>query len=130
MPQVPGLRALVMFPDEGYQAQRQFWIDLEFRVRCEMEPICRRLGLMYDGLTLKRYDLLDGVPSRITGVVSMMGTRQVEKWRFSLILPFSTSGRADIPWSDLLPAEANVVIAPEKIGPWDAKRSAPLRRAK
>jgi len=44
----------------------------------------------------------------------MMGTRHNEKWKFSLILTFSTSGRADIAWSDLLPAEANVVIAPEK----------------
>jgi hypothetical protein len=96
-----------MFSDD--QAERQFWIDLYFRVRCEMEHlIFRRLGLCCEGLIPKRYYLLDGVPRRITGVVWMMGTRGVENWKFSLILPFSTS------WADLSPAEANVVITPEK----------------
>jgi len=33
----PGCRELVMFPDEGDQAERQFWIGLEFRVSSEME---------------------------------------------------------------------------------------------
>jgi hypothetical protein len=117
--QSPGLRALVMFIDAGDQAERQFWIDLEFRVRRELDnqPVWRRLGLMCDGFTPKRYYLLEGVPSRITGVVSMMGTRHLEKWKFSLIFPFSASGRADITSSGLLPAsEANgwLVITTEK----------------
>src|SRR5262249_7254940 len=102
-----GLRALVMFSDDQ-AAEHQFWIDLHVRVCCEMErPIFRRLG-RFEGLIPKRYYLLDGVPRRITGVAWTMGARGSENWKFSLTLPFSTS------WSDLSPAEANVVITPEK----------------
>jgi len=96
-----------MFSDDQ-AAEHQFWIDLHVRVRCEMErPIFRRLG-RFEGLIPKRYYLLDGVPRHITGVAWTMGARRSENWKFSLILPFSTS------WSDLSPAEANVVITPEK----------------
>jgi hypothetical protein len=108
-----------MFPDEDDQAERQFWIGLEFRVCCEMDkhPICRRIRLWCDGFIPEDY-LLDRVPGSITGIVWIgMGPRHQEKWKFSLILPFSASGRADITWSDLLPAsEANgwLVIALEK----------------
>ena len=108
-----------MFLDAGDQAERQFWIDLDFRIRHELYklPAWRRLGFMCDGITRKRWYLLDGVPIRVTGFVSMMGTRHLEKWKFSIILPFSASGRADITWSGLLPAsQANgwIVINLEK----------------
>jgi len=103
----PGLRAVVMFSDDQ-AAEHQFWIDLHVRVCCEMErPIFRRFG-RFEGLIPKRYYLLDGVPRRITGVAWTMGARGSENWKFSLILPFSTS------WSDLSLVEANVVITPEK----------------
>jgi len=96
-----------MFSDDQ-AAEHQFWIDLHVRVCCEMErPIFRRLG-RFEGLLPKRYYLLDGVPRRITGVAWTMGARGSENWKFSLILPFSTS------WSDLSLVEANVVITPEK----------------
>ena len=107
-----------MFPEEG-QAERQFWTVLEFRVCDEMDkqPICRRLRLWCDGFIPEAY-LVDRVPGRITGVVWMgMGPRHQEAWKFTLVLPFSVSGRADIRWSDLLPAsEASdwLVVAPEK----------------
>jgi hypothetical protein len=108
-----------MFPDEGDQVERQFWTSLEFHVSREMQkqPICRRLGLWCDGFIPEHY-LLNLVPRRVTGVVWIgTGPQRQEKWKFSLMLPFSASGRADITWSDLLPAsEANgwLVIALEK----------------
>jgi hypothetical protein len=104
MPKSPDWRALVTFPNEVDQAERWFWAGLEFRVSREMEkhPICRRLRLWCDGFIPEDY-LLDRVPGRITGIVWIGDGRQ-ERWKFSLILPFSASGRADITWSDLLPA--------------------------
>src|SRR5215475_5160878 len=134
----PGCRELVMFPDEGDQAERQFWIGLEFRVSSEMETQqikarvreltrrsrgrslahYKRLRLWCDGFIPEHY-LLDQVPGRITGVVwiGFIGVTHQEQWKFTLILPFSVSGRADIRWSDLLPgSEASgwLVVAPEK----------------
>ena len=106
-----------MFPDEGDQAERQFWIGLEFRVSSEMETQqikarvreltrrsrgrslahYKRLRLWCDGFIPERY-LLDWVPGRITGVVwiGFIGVTHQEPWKFTLILPFSVSGRADI----------------------------------
>jgi hypothetical protein len=109
----------VAFPDDCDEAERQFWIGLEFRVSREMEklPVSRRLGPWCDGFIPHDY-LFDCVPSRITGVVWIgVGSRRQEAWNFSLVLPFAVSGRADITWSALLPAsEADgwLVIAPEK----------------
>jgi len=108
-----------MFPDDCDQAERQFWIGLEFRVSNEMEvqPICKRLRLWCDGFIPERY-LLDRVPSRITGAVWIgVGRWRQEAWNFSLVSPFPVSDRADITWLDLLPAsEAHgwLVVAPEK----------------
>jgi hypothetical protein len=109
-----------MSPEEGDQAERQFWNVLEFRVCDEMDkqPICRRLRLWCDGFIPERY-LLGSLPGRITGVVwiGFIGSRRQEAWNFSLTLPFSASGRADIRWSDLLPAsEARgwLIVAPEE----------------
>ena len=127
-----------MSVDETDQAERQFWIGLEFRVSSEMEtqqikarvrePTRRtrgrslahykRLPLWCDGFIPERY-LLDRVPGRITGVVwiGFIGVTHQEQWKFTLVLPFSASGRADIRWSDLLPASEVsgwLVVAPEK----------------
>jgi hypothetical protein len=89
--------------------------------RVQRKTLClksgRRLLLWCDGFIPEAY-LLDRVQGRITGVVWMgMGPRHQEAWKFTLVLPFSVSGRADIRWSDLLPAsEASgwLVVAPEK----------------
>ncbi len=98
-----------MLPDEGDQAERLFWTRLEFRACDEMDkqPICRRHRLWCDGFIPEHY-FLDRVPGRITGEVWIGMAATQEKWKFSLTLPFSASRRADIAWSDLVPAsEAN-----------------------
>lgn len=108
-----------MSSDEGDQSERQFWDGLEFCVSREMQkqPMGRSLGLWCDGFIPEHY-LLDQLPRRITGLVWIgMGPRHQETWKFSLVLPPSTSDPIGAVWSDLLPiSEASgwLVIATEK----------------
>ena len=107
-----------MFPDEGNLTERQFWAILARRVSREMQkhPTCKQHRLWCDGLLGERY-FLDSEPRRITGVAWIDSGRHQEEWKFSVILPLSASGAADIIWSELAPGsevDGSFVIAPEK----------------
>jgi hypothetical protein len=107
---------------EDDKAEWRFWKELEFRVSREMQTksFRKRLRpwLWCDGFNPEHY-LLNQVPSRITGGVwiGIVKSSDQEEWKFSLILPFAASSRADITWSALpLPSETDdwLVIDQEK----------------
>jgi hypothetical protein len=107
---------------EDDKAERQFWSELEFRVSREMQskPFRNglRLWLWCDGFIPEHY-LLDQVPIRITGRAWMgiVKSSDQEVWKFSLILPFAASSRADIAWGTLLPPSETsdwLIVVPEK----------------
>jgi hypothetical protein len=86
--------------------EASFWPALEYRVSREMAGVeeCRRRGMWCDGFVAQTLDL-DHRPNRVLGRAWVGLGRDQASWTFELLLTGSVASRAEIRWSELLPAE-------------------------